>query len=171
MKNRKEREEMFRQDPLIVRLRKIAADVGRIPDLVRDPDRRHAVETILDETRGPIEWTLPEALAIPRAGVELANLMRALTSWLGIWREERLTMNLQVLLEDEMMAWSDRIQGLADAPRLTESVGRRGVFELTLALCPVRESPPTSPPPPPPPPPSLRRTLQSMIRHFLESKP
>ena len=66
-------------------------------------------------------WIAAELAALAPQRVDKLVLV----SPLGIWREEGLTMNLQVLLEDEMMAWSDRIQGLADAPRLTESVVRR----------------------------------------------
>ncbi len=109
-----ESESVFRKRPLAARLCQIATCVSKISELARDASSSRAVAALLDSTRNLIEWTAPEIEAAPEAGGELANLLRTLTMWLGIWREEQVTRRLQTLLYHEMRCWSERVSGFAE---------------------------------------------------------
>jgi hypothetical protein len=42
------------------------------------------------------------------------NLLRALSTWRAIWREDPLTPNLRALLHQDMECWHQRLRELAD---------------------------------------------------------
>jgi hypothetical protein len=107
MKNLTVIRERYLRDPLAIRLGGLAANLARIESFSDHPDHRDVVETLLEESKFFIEWTVPDAeLPIQTELVDLQlQLAQWHLKWKNIWADP--TQRLTVAAEAEM--WSKKV--------------------------------------------------------------
>lgn len=77
--------ERFLRDPVSTRLGGLAADLARVASFGENPANRHAVTSLLEESKYFAEWIAPDAPLETQA--MLAELQVTLALWERRWRK------------------------------------------------------------------------------------
>ncbi|MDZ8262288.1 hypothetical protein [Nostoc sp. ChiQUE01b] len=81
------KQQIFMQDDVTIRLRRLATHLSQIQSLLTQNSSEDLILALVDESRYFIEWTVPDMVKaddIDRA-CELVDLVRLLTRWLFHW--------------------------------------------------------------------------------------
>lgn len=81
------KQQIFMQDDVPTRLRRLATHLSQIQSLLTQGSSENLILALVDESRYFIEWTVPDMVKaddIDRA-CELVDLVRLLTRWLFHW--------------------------------------------------------------------------------------
>lgn len=81
------KQQIFMQDDVPTRLRRLATHLSQIQSLLTQGSSENLILALVDESRYFIEWTVPDTVKaddIDRA-CELVDLVRLLTRWLFHW--------------------------------------------------------------------------------------
>jgi hypothetical protein len=103
--------ERYLRDELPIRLGGLAANLARIKSFSDHPDHRDVIESLLNESKFFIEWTVPDAgLDTQAALVELQlQLARWQRAWADIWADpiQRAT------VAEQARVWSERVLAMS----------------------------------------------------------
>ena len=103
----------YLQQSIGIRLGGLSADLARISSFADIPDPQ-AVETMLEESRGFIEWSAPDLLPDRvEDAARLVEIQLELTRWHRVWNEAQHDPALWARLSEQARAWSDEILGMS----------------------------------------------------------
>lgn len=115
MRDRTAIRERYLRDALPVRLGGLAANLARVKSFSDHPDHRDAVESLLEESKFFIEWTVPDAASDVQA--ELVELQRQLARWQRAWATIWADPVRRVAVADQVRAWSERVLEMSGLSR------------------------------------------------------
>ena len=107
MKDLASMQERYLRDALPVRLGGLAANLARVKSFSDHPDHCNVVESLLDETKRFIEWTVPDVVL--ELQVELLDLQLQLARWQRGWQTIWANPLQRAAIADQAGAWSERI--------------------------------------------------------------
>ena len=99
--------ERYLRDPLPVRLGGLAANLARIKSFSAHTDHRNVVESLLEESKQFIEWSVPDAGL--ELQVELLDLQLQLARWQRAWPTIWADQVQRAAVAEQAGAWSERV--------------------------------------------------------------
>ena len=100
-------QERYLRDELPVRLGGLAANLARIKSFSAHPDYCEVVESLLEESKQFIEWTVPDASL--ELQVELLELQLQLARWQRAWPIIWADPVRLAAVAEQAGAWSERV--------------------------------------------------------------
>ena len=111
MKNLRAIQERYLRDPVAIQLGGLAANLARVKSFADHPEHQDVIETLLEESKFFIEWTVPETdLKYQAVLVQLQlELARWQLKWADIWTDPGKLTAVANLASD----WSKRVLGMS----------------------------------------------------------
>ena len=106
----------YLQDPILVRLGGLAANLGRIASFSKNENHREVTDSVFQESKWFIEWTVAE-LDVHQAA-ELVNLQIQLALWQLQANKKWYDKEWRSILASNSKQWSERLlkmSGLLEA--------------------------------------------------------
>lgn len=107
MKNQRAIQERYLRDELPVRLGGLAANLARIRSFSDHSDHRDVVESLLEESKFFIEWTVPDAGLKVQA--DLVELQLQLAQWQREWESIWADPVKRAAVAEQAHNWSKRV--------------------------------------------------------------
>ncbi|WP_414569375.1 hypothetical protein [Nostoc sp. CCY 9925] len=105
------KQEIFMQDDVTTRLRRLATHLSQIQSLWTQGSSKDLILALVDESRYFIEWTVPDMVKaddIDRA-CELVDLVRLLTRWLFHWDDIWTDAEQKQSASAQISYWLERV--------------------------------------------------------------
>lgn len=105
------KQQIFMQDDVTTRLRRLATHLSQIQSLWTQGSSEDLILALVDESRYFIEWTVPDMVKaddIDRA-CELVDLVRLLTRWLFHWDDIWTDAEQKQSASQEISYWLQRV--------------------------------------------------------------